>query len=61
MKADNVDLDERFTKAHPGSIPVPYIKIMVQDAGCGMDTDTLAHIFEPFFTTKGRAKEQGWD
>ena len=59
IETDNVDLDERFTRAHPGSIPGPYIKIMVQDAGCGMDADTLAHIFEPFFTTKGPGKGRG--
>ncbi len=59
IETDNVDLDERFTRAHPGSIPGPYIKIMVQDAGCGMDADTLAHIFEPFFTTKEPGKGTG--
>jgi two-component system cell cycle sensor histidine kinase/response regulator CckA len=32
---------------------------MVQDTGCGMDADTLAHIFEPFFTTKGPGKGTG--
>jgi PAS domain S-box-containing protein len=30
-----------------------YAVLSVQDAGCGMDEDTLEHIFEPFFTTKG--------
>ena len=59
IETDNVDLDEHFAKAHPGSIPGPYIKIMVQDAGCGMDADTMAHIFEPFFTTKGPGKGTG--
>ena len=30
-----------------------YAVLSVEDAGCGMDADTLEHIFEPFFTTKG--------
>lgn len=59
IETDNVDLDERFAKAHPGSAAGPYVKITVQDAGCGMDADTLAHIFEPFFTTKGPGQGTG--
>lgn len=59
IETDNVDLDESFTKTHPGSAAGPYVKIMVQDAGCGMDADTLAHIFEPFFTTKEPGKGTG--
>lgn len=59
IEADNVELDEPFVKTHPGSAPGPYIKIMVQDAGCGMTPETLAHIFEPFFTTKEAGKGTG--
>jgi two-component system NtrC family sensor kinase len=33
--------------------------VEVQDSGCGMDADTLAHIFEPFFTTKPVGKGTG--
>lgn len=59
IETDNVDLDEQFAKSHLGSTPGPYVKIMVQDAGCGMDAATLAHIFEPFFTTKEPGKGTG--
>jgi signal transduction histidine kinase len=59
IETDNVDLDEQFSKSHPGSAPGPYVKIMVQDAGCGMEMETLGHIFEPFFTTKGPDKGTG--
>lgn len=59
IETDNVDLDERFVQTHPGSTAGSYVKIMVQDAGCGMDTATLAHIFEPFFTTKEPGKGTG--
>jgi PAS domain S-box-containing protein len=37
----------------PGDREGSYAVLSVQDAGCGMDPDTLEHIFEPFFTTKG--------
>ncbi|HLZ33077.1 MAG TPA: ATP-binding protein [Nitrospira sp.] len=59
IETDNVDLDEQFARLHPGSTAGPYVKIMVQDAGCGMDAETLAHIFEPFFTTKEAGKGTG--
>jgi two-component system NtrC family sensor kinase len=25
----------------------------VQDSGCGISTEEMAHVFEPFFSTKG--------
>ncbi len=28
------------------------VYLTVEDEGCGMDSDTLAHIMDPFFTTK---------
>lgn len=59
IETDNVDLDEPFAQSHPGSTSGPYVKIMVHDTGCGMNTETMAHIFEPFFTTKGPEKGTG--
>lgn len=59
IETDNADLDEQFVRTHPESVVGPYVKIMVQDAGCGMSAETMAHIFEPFFTTKGPDKGTG--
>lgn len=36
-----------------------YVKISVQDSGCGMDQKTLSKIFDPFFTTKGAGEGTG--
>lgn len=33
---------------HPGL----YVRVSVIDAGCGMDSETLAHAVEPFYSTK---------
>ncbi len=59
LETDNADLDEHFCRSHPGSTPGPYVRITVQDAGCGMDRETMAHIFEPFYTTKEPGKGTG--
>ena len=37
---------------HAGAVAGPYVSLTVQDAGCGMPADVMAHVFEPFFTTK---------
>ena len=52
IETGNVDLDQTYADAHPGAEPGPYVRLSVEDTGCGIDGDTLAHIFEPFFSTK---------
>ena len=32
--------------------PGPYVRLEVEDDGCGMDAETIGRIFDPFFTTK---------
>jgi PAS domain S-box-containing protein len=36
-----------------------YVRLMVEDTGCGMERATLARLFEPFFTTKEVGKGTG--
>ncbi len=40
------------TLSHGTLAPGHYVSLIVEDDGCGMDDETLAHMFEPFFTTK---------
>lgn len=59
IETGNVELDEAYASAHPGAVPGPYVKIVVEDSGCGIDAETLPHIFEPFFSTKEPGKGTG--
>jgi PAS domain S-box-containing protein len=57
----NREVDGHF--APPGlPVTVPpgaWVELIVKDAGCGMDADTVAQAFEPFFTTKDPARGSG--
>ena len=55
----NVELDDAFVAAHPGSSAGPHAMLSVRDAGTGMSPEVQAHLFEPFFTTKGVGKGTG--
>lgn len=48
---ENCEVDASFCSTRADARPGDYVRLTVQDNGCGMDADTLSHIFEPFFTT----------
>ena len=49
---DAIDAQEDAPMSH-GLLPAGrYIRLRVQDNGCGMAPDVVARIFEPFFTTR---------
>jgi len=47
-----LDVFEECALSHGTLRPRGYVRVSVEDGGCGMDEATLARIFEPFFTTK---------
>ncbi|MBW2204184.1 MAG: PAS domain S-box protein [Deltaproteobacteria bacterium] len=59
ISAENKDIDEAFTKQHPGLKPGSYVCLTIEDDGKGMDVETRNGIFEPFFTTKFQGRGMG--
>ncbi len=54
-----VEVDERQRLERPWLRTGPYMRLLVEDSGLGMEPGTAAHLFEPFFTTKARGKGAG--
>ncbi len=59
IRTQNVILDEAFCRENMGAVPGKFVKLTVQDTGCGIEKALLDRIFEPFFTTKECGKGTG--
>ncbi|MBC8175932.1 MAG: response regulator [Desulfobacteraceae bacterium] len=59
ISAENKDVDNDFTKQHPGLKSGLYVCLTIEDDGKGMDEETKKGIFEPFFTTKFQGRGMG--
>ena len=52
-------LDDSHVKQHSEARSGLFVRLSVQDTGCGISPEVLPHIFEPFFTTKEVGKGTG--
>ena len=59
IQTANADLTAEFCRRHDGATPGRYVAVTVEDSGCGMTPDVLAHVFEPFYTTKPAGRGTG--
>jgi signal transduction histidine kinase len=56
---ESVALAEGRAYSHGMLASGRYVRLSVEDRGCGMSEATMAHIFEPFFTTKDIGRGTG--
>jgi PAS domain S-box-containing protein len=59
LQTANAELDQDEASEFLGAKPGPYVLLLVQDTGHGMDEATKAQLFQPFFTTKASEKGTG--
>ncbi len=52
ISAENVTLDENYSRMHLDAKPGAYVFIAITDTGTGIPADIREKIFEPFYTTK---------
>ncbi|MBN1552125.1 GAF domain-containing protein [bacterium] len=59
IKTENVKFTKNDSPLMPEARRGKFVRLTFEDAGIGMDKETLGHIFEPFFSTKGPGKGTG--
>jgi len=59
LRTENVRLGANGPGDRPWAKPGHYVRLTVQDDGCGIPTDARDHVYEPFYTTKGFGQGTG--
>ena len=59
IETGNVTVSVEEARERPRLRPGEFVLLSIQDTGCGMPPEVLAHLFEPFFTTKAEGKGTG--
>jgi PAS domain S-box-containing protein len=59
VRAENVIVDEGCPEVLVALKPGRYVKMIIEDEGCGIPEDRLQKIFDPYFTTKDQGSGLG--
>jgi len=59
VATENIDVDAALRQDLSLEQLGPYVRITIEDNGCGMPPEVVRHIFEPFFTTKTNTQGYG--
>jgi two-component system, cell cycle sensor histidine kinase and response regulator CckA len=59
VSLDQVTVDDDYVRAHPDARQGVFVRLTVEDTGCGMSAEILDQAFDPFFTTKTKGKGNG--
>nr|NJM02175.1 PAS domain S-box protein [Desulfobacula sp.] len=59
ITAGLTDLGQAQALQYPNLLPGPYIRILIEDTGPGIDPENLDRIFDPYFTTREVGKGSG--
>jgi PAS domain S-box-containing protein len=59
VRLANVEVDDPAVTLNSDILPGKFLKLTVNDTGCGMPHDVLERIFDPYFTTKEKGLGTG--
>jgi PAS domain S-box-containing protein len=59
ITAENIEIDDNYARINPAALPGPYILVVIEDTGTGIERNIVGRIFDPFFTTKEIGKGTG--
>ncbi|WP_413558899.1 ATP-binding protein [Bdellovibrio sp. HCB209] len=59
IRGTNIEADEDYCHSHRSVSPGSYVRLSIEDNGCGIPKEIQEKVFEPFFTTKAPGSGTG--